>query len=278
MRILADPPLGLAHLTVLELPPVELMRLAAAIGYASVGLRLHPAFSGSPYYEIAPGSDQMREMRRRIAGDGVRVHDIEFVPIGADFVPESLAPVLEAAALLGARRLSVCGDDPDLSRLTARFGTLCDLAAGFGIGVDLECMAWRQVASLPDAVRVVLAAGRSNGGVLVDALHLSRTGGTPADVAAVAPGLIVSTQLCDASASRPIGTAAIIHEARSGRLPPGTGALPLRDLLAALPDDTSLSVEVPMAGGGAEARARRIFEATRRLIRDSRDQSPGAPS
>ena len=49
-----------------------------------------------------------------------------------------------SAAALGACRLSVCGDDPEQSRLVANFAGLCDLAAEFGIGVDLECMAWRQ--------------------------------------------------------------------------------------------------------------------------------------
>lgn len=267
MRILANQALGLAHFTVLEVPPVELLRLAKAVGYASVGLRLHPAFPGAPCYEIPPGSDRMREMRRRIEGDGVGVWDIEFVTIDADFSAARLAPILESANLLGAKRLSVCGDDPDRSRLIANFAALCDLAAEFAIGVDLECMAWRRVASLPDAVRVVAAAGRVNGGVLVDALHLSRTGGTAADVLAVPPGLIVAAQLCDAPAALPTGTDAIIQEARSGRLPPGEGALPLVALLSDLPDETVLSVEVPMGRDRpAEERARLVFAATRRLF------------
>lgn len=271
MRISADQALGLAHFTVLELPPLDLLKLAAGMGYASVGLRLHPAFPGAPYYEIAPGSEQMREMRRRIEGDGIGVYDIEFVVVDADFEPARLAPILESAGLLGARRLSVCGDDPDRGRLAANFAALCDLAAGFGMGVDLECMAWRRVASLADAVRVVAAAGRPNGGVLVDALHLSRTGGTPADVLAVPPGLIVSAQLCDAPAGLPADMDAIIQEARSGRLPPGQGALPLHALLAQLPDETVLSVEVPMGKGRpAEERARLILAATRRLFDDYR--------
>lgn len=271
MRISANQALGLAHFTVLEVPPLDLLKLAASTGYASVGLRLHPAFPGAPYYEIAPGSEQMREMRRRIEGDGVGVYDIEFVAIDADFEPARLAPILESAGRLGARRLSVCGDDPDRARLIANFAALCDLAAGFGMGVDLECMAWRRVASLADAVRVVAAAGRPNGGALVDALHLSRTGGTPADVLAVPPGLIVSAQLCDAPAGQPGDMGAVIQEARSGRLPPGQGELPLRALLAQLPDETVLSVEVPMGGDRpAEERARLILAATRRLFEDDR--------
>jgi sugar phosphate isomerase/epimerase len=268
MNLLATPPpLGLAHFTVLEVPPPELVSLAARIGYAAVGLRLHPAFPGAPFYEIPPGSEAMREMRGRMSGEGVSVYDIEFVTLDEDLVLSALAPMLESASELGARRLSVCGDDPDRSRLVARFAELCELAAGFGMGVDLECMAWRRVASFPDAVGVVEAAGKANGGALVDALHLSRTGGSPADLKGVPIQRIRSAQLCDAPARRPASTEAIIQEARSGRLPPGRGELPLCELLAALPEDATLSVEVPMESGApAQDRARVIFEAAQELF------------
>jgi sugar phosphate isomerase/epimerase len=270
------PPLGLAHFTVLEVPPLELISLAARIGYASVGLRLHPAFPGAPYYTIPTGSSAMREMKEHMQGEGVSVYDIEFVIIDPDFAAERLRATLESAGALGAKRLSVCGDDPDRGRLEANFAELCDLAAGFGMGVDLECMAWRQVSSFPEAVRVVEAAGRPNGGALVDALHLSRTGGSPGDLQAVPPHRIRSAQLCDAPATRPGSTEAIIEEARSKRLPPGYGDLPLRELLAALPDDVCVSVEVPMdVRKPAEVRAREVFEATQVLFGSCRASTRG---
>jgi sugar phosphate isomerase/epimerase len=261
------PRLGLAHFTVLEVPPLDLVTLAARTGFSSIGLRLHPAFPGSPFYELPRGSRALQEMRQRLTDEGIRVYDIEFVTIAADFAAASLAPILESAQMLGAQRLSVCGDDPDRARFVANFASLCDLAAGFGMGVDIEFMAWRQVASLHDAVAMVTEAGRPNGGVLIDALHLSRTGGTPRDLQGLPREIVRSVQLCDAPAARPITREAIIHEARAKRLPPGEGELPLRDLLASLPEDAAISVEVPMENfGPAEMRARRFFEATQRLF------------
>lgn len=267
MHASSDWPLGLAHFTCIGVPPVDLVRLAARTGCAAVGLRLYPAFPGAPFYDVPPGSDAFREMRRALAGEGMRVHDIEFVTLSEDFVPASLAGILEAAAGLGARRLSVCGDDADRPRLVARFAELCDLAAGFGMGVDLECMAWRRVASLPDAVGVVEAAGRPNGGVLVDALHLARTGGSPEDVRAVPPRLIRHAQLCDAPARAPASTDAVVQEARAGRMPPGEGALPLAALVAALPPTAALSIEVPITGTASpEAHVRANLAAARRVL------------
>jgi hypothetical protein len=120
------PPLGLAHLTVLEVPPLELITLAASIGYAFVGLRLHPAFSGAPFYEIPAGSPEMREMRRRMNGERVWAYDIEFETIDRGFSASRLTSMLESANELGAQRLSVCGEDPELpdsSRPSPSFAT-----------------------------------------------------------------------------------------------------------------------------------------------------------
>jgi sugar phosphate isomerase/epimerase len=122
---------------------------------------------------------------------------------------------------------------------------------------------------------------RPNGGLLVDALHLARTGGVPADVLGAPAGLIRSAQLCDAPAARPESEAAIIAEARSGRLLPGEGDLPLRELLWSLSDRTMLSVEVPVTEGASpEPHAKLVFEATERLFNtvgeDRRDWSRGA--
>lgn len=261
------PPLGLAHFTVLDVPPLDLPALAARTGFASIGVRLVQAAPGTPVYALPAGSADMAEMRRRLDGEGMRVHDIEIATIGEGFDPSMLAPVLASAAELGAEALSVCADDPDRARLVDRFAALCDLAAGHGVAVDLEWMGWRAVRTLGDALDVVTRAGRPNGRILVDALHLQRNGGAPADIAAAPAGLVRSVQLCDARAEAPVGADAIIAEARTGRLPPGEGALPLAELLAALPAQANLSLEVPMGTAEpAQERARRVHAATRALL------------
>jgi sugar phosphate isomerase/epimerase len=52
-----------------------------------------------------------------------------------------------------------------------------------------------QVRTLSDAAVLV---GESGGGIIIDPLHLQRSGGTPADVRSLDPKLIAYCQLCDA--------------------------------------------------------------------------------
>lgn len=262
----APPPIGIAHLTAINVAPLAFVEMAAAVGYAHVGLRLHPAFAGSPFYKIPVGTSLMRSIRSRLAETGLRVYDVEFITIDADLDLETLKPVLETAAELGAQRLSVCGDDADRGRMVATFARLCELAADHGMGVDLEMMPWRRVNTLEAAQHVVEAAQQANGAILIDALHLARSGGAPADLGLIEPSCIRSAHLCDAATNRPATMEALIQEARGGRLIPGNGGLPLHRLLAGLPDCTTLTVEVPNIGLVPEAHAWRVFQAAKRVL------------
>jgi sugar phosphate isomerase/epimerase len=257
---------GLAHLTALELSPPELAREAASAGFAAIGLRVHPAMAGGVAYPLRAGSRAQRELRTILASEGVRLNEIEFIELTPSLDVRSFAPMLEAGADLGAASVTVSGDDPDPVRLTASFAALCDLAAEFGLRVDLEFMRWRVVGTLAQADAVVRHAGRPNGAVLVDALHLSRSGGAPRDVKTLPREFLRAAQLCDATAMQPASDADAIAEAREGRLLPGEGALPLAALLQALPADAALSVELPMRGLDARARIATAHSATRRLL------------
>jgi sugar phosphate isomerase/epimerase len=78
----------------------------------------------------------------------------------------------------------------------------------------------------------------------VDALHLSRSGGTPADVKAVDPKLFEYAQLCDAPAAIPDMDRMRLEP--GDRLLPGQGGLPLVELMRVLPADLPIAVEAPV--------------------------------
>ncbi|MBK4997924.1 sugar phosphate isomerase/epimerase [Pseudomonas sp. S31] len=260
---------GVAHLTALDLAPVKLVREAGRAGFSAVGLRLHPVLPGALAYPLAAGSQGLRELRTVLTGEGVRVADIEFVSLTAQTRVDDYEALLAAGAELGAVSLTVSGDDEDVARLTGNFAALCELARCHGLRVDLEFMRWRPVANLQQAVAVVTAAGQGNGAVLVDALHLFRSGGHVADIAQLDPRLLRAAQLCDAPLQAPADEL-IIQEAREGRLLPGEGHLPLAQLLAALPADLCLSVEVPSARLPAEQRLQAAARVTRAWLNGRR--------
>jgi sugar phosphate isomerase/epimerase len=259
--------LGIAHLTALELEPQRLVRIAAQTGFQYVGLRFWPAFAGSISYFTRACSSEMRELKKILRDEGVHVHDVEVVTLDQAFDLDPLKHLLESAADVGATRLNVCGDDPDRARLVANLSSLCEEALQYRIGIDLEFMRWRSVGCLADANSVLDASRASNAALLIDSLHLSRSGSTPDDLKGIPPVRLQSAQLSDAPAAVPTRLNDIVAEARKNRLAPGTGELPLVDLVRALPNHVVYSVEVPsLSTLPPDIRLREVLETATRVL------------
>ena len=255
-------PIGLAALTVLELPHEEQIRVAAQAGYTHVGLRLVPV-AGQPYQH---GFD-VSAVERTLAECRVRVLDVEVFRLTPETRISDFEAVLEACARLKATELLVHGADPNEARLAETFGSLCDLAARYGLAANLEPMPWVEVSNVASAMRILDSAARPNGGLLVDAIHFFRGGDTPQALSRVPPKLLRYAQLCDARPGRPAQMEEIIRQARSERLFPGEGGLDLRGMLRALPAGIPLSLEVPVSQKLPPLeRARRALEATKAIL------------
>lgn len=261
---------SLAHLTALHLPPPELVAVAARAGYDRVGIRLAPASSGGTAYPLMRDAPALAETLARVADTGVGVFDLELIRIDAGFDPAAHLAFLEVGARLGAKAMLVAGDDPDEGRLTASFAALCEAARPFGLSADLEFMPWTRVPDARTALRIVLGAAQPNGGVLVDALHVARSGTTPTDVAAIPRRHLHYAQICDAPAEIPATVEGLLHTARSERLLPGEGGIDLAGMFAQLPADLPISVETPsqsrVAALGAEEWARRALVASKHTL------------
>ena len=168
--------------------------LAADAGFRSIGIRLCSPMAGGPGVAVAGRLGATAGNAWPAERPRLSVFDIEVVRLAEATDVETYVAAFETAAVLGAHRATVNIDDPDRSHTVDRFGRLCDLAAPHRSSLDIEFMIWRPVARLEDAVSIVTAAARRNGHVLVDALHLDRSGGTPAAVAAVDAALIGCVQ------------------------------------------------------------------------------------
>jgi sugar phosphate isomerase/epimerase len=122
---------------------------------------------------------------------------------------------------------------------------LCERAEKEGIRAVLEFLPITEVKTLADARAIVEAVDHPAGGLLIDPLHLARSGGRPADLAAVDPKWFPYAQFCDGRSELPeMSFERILEDAVDGRDVAGKGDLPLQELLAALPAATPLSMEI----------------------------------
>jgi sugar phosphate isomerase/epimerase len=257
-----DRVLALDHLTLLDVAPPDFVALAAGAGFDAVGLRIAPATAGESPWPMSPGSPMLAETVRRCRDSGVTVLDTETVRLTPETDLAASEAVLETAASLNARYITVIGDDPDLHRVSDRFARLVEMTAPYGVRAVLEFMAYKTVRTLDDALAI---AGRSDGGgVLLDALHIQRCGTEIGQIARLDQRLLGYVQLCDAPLE-PAGADAVA-EARTGRLLPGAGSLPLTGLLSAVPPATPVAVEAPNASLRRELTAAQFAARARQAL------------
>lgn len=189
------------------------------------------------------------EVRDRAADAGLAILDIEVIWLkpGADD-PAHFAAI-DAGAAIGARNVLIVSSDDDPASAAAKLNRIGNHAAAAGLRACLEFAAFTTVGSIESAIALIDAADCANLGLLIDPLHLARTGGSPADIGSVDPKRFPYAQFCDAPAlgPPPSDVPEIIREALDLRLMPGDGGLPLDNLIAALPPTTSLSIELRSA-------------------------------
>lgn len=261
--------ISLAHLSLIESDPCDFVRIAAKAGFDSVDLRLSPATAIDRVYTAAERAALCGRLFPILQDTGLKVWDVEIIRIDARTQPVNHLPLLEAAAVLGARRVKVVCDSDQESVIVDALSGLCELAAPLGLTVDLEYMVFSGVKSLSSAVHIVHRSAQPNLQVLVDALHWMRANDTLVQIR-TACGNLGYVQLCDGPLQGPKERAQLIQEARTDRLPPGQGEFPLGALLQAMPAQCVVSLEVPLPPGHeAQAHAQRLLTATLALLAET---------
>lgn len=254
--------ISVSHMTALDAEPELLVETAARAGFDGVGLRIFPPKHAPDQYPIVGDKRRIAELKRIAADSGIRIFEAE--SFGMDGAPnrDAYARALEVAAELGAGVVVSAGIDDNAARLAENYNWLAVEAAEHGIMVAMEFMPYRGMRTLPEALAMHAAVDHPNAKLLIDAVHLSRSGATVEDVAAIPDRSIIGHfHICDAAETLPATLEDVMAESRVGRLYPGQGGLPLAELLELLPQGCSISLEAPHRDQQAWAPAERILSA-----------------
>jgi sugar phosphate isomerase/epimerase len=261
---------SLAHLTMLSLPPPQLIETAARAGYQFVSLRPIPVGApNEPLYPLGTDAALLARTKAALAATGIGLLDIEVARIIKEAKPRDYLPALAAAAELGGRHVlssAWCDDRPYILDF---FGELCDLAQPFGLTVDLEFVTWSGVRTLDEAVEVVSAARRPNAGIVIDTLHFDRCHAELEKLSALPREWFHFAQISDAPATYSTEREELIRIGRAERLYLGEGGIDVASILGRLPP-VPLSIEIPnvakLESLGAEQYARLCIETARSFL------------
>jgi sugar phosphate isomerase/epimerase len=263
--------LGIDCLGVFGLPPLAFVDLAADLGCAEISVALLPMPwnpCGFAPWSLRDDAVLRREMKAALRDRGVAISQGEGIPVRPGVDVRDQAGDLDLLAELGAPRISAVCIDRDSARGVDQLALLADLAAERGMELGLEFAPPQAINSLAGALAAIRAVGKPNMRVVLDAMHVFRSGAGVAEVAELDPALIGHVQLADAP--RIAAQPDYLKEACFARLVPGEGELPLADFIAALPPNQPLGLEVPMEAAakadGLTATMARVVAGARALL------------
>jgi sugar phosphate isomerase/epimerase len=239
--------LGLEVISTLGMNPVDAIRVAADLGVHRTGMSPSP-ITGNPH-GFVPWDLRSDPALVRATKAAAREHGVE-IALGEGFLVmqglriADMAGTMDIMAELGAPVVNAVVIEQDRARAVDEFGLFAQMADEHGLVATIEFMPLMWPATITEALAFLKDVGAANGKLLLDAMHVYRSGATTADVAAIDPAMIGYIQICDAP--MPARTDNYGEEARHERLCPGEGDLPLAEFLRALPANLTVGLEVPM--------------------------------
>lgn len=266
--------LGIDHLTVAAMPPLQLVDLAVEAGVDSISLnplRMDHNPFGFPDWSLAGDAKLRRELKARLADTGMVLALGDPLPIQPGVDVASLQPQVDAYGELGAVAVNVVSFEPDRERNFEQFCRCLEMIRAAGMQTVCEFFTGGAYRWLDDVADLIKRLGAPpDVGMLVDVMHFYRARHQTDDIKRFDPKLIRYIQFCDAPMR---GEKQYYFEGVSQRDIPGEGEMPVRELMSLLPRDCVVSIEVPHqrmadAGMGHLERVKRIAAASRAMLAD----------
>ena len=195
--------------------PARFVEVTVAAGWKATGVW---------FDQESWSSTTSREVKRRIDDTGVEAVDMEVIRLGRSI--DTGKALIEAACEVGAKNILVVSSLHSSKETAEQLSHLCSLAKAGDLTICLEFMKFTSVKSLSDALDVVKLVDAPNVGILLDLLHVVRSGTTFKEIKACDPNLFPYAQWCDGTA-QPVGwsDSELITDALDDRLIPSQGKL-----------------------------------------------------
>lgn len=242
--------LSLCHGSMLSIEPHVFVHAAADAGFRRVSLRVRNPNAGAPGKLMGTtsleGDTEVRALTLAALRErGVALMEAEASIIRPDTDLAELHPYMESAAVLGAVGvIPVMFGQTSEAQTIEQLGAFAAMAHGYGLKTMVEFIAISAIPSIGVAARVIRESGAENAGIIVDSLHLTRSGGSAADIRAVDPALIVSSQINDGLTDFPNEGDNWWREMALARSFLGEGDFKVREMIDALPPHVPIGVEV----------------------------------
>ncbi|MBR6208326.1 MAG: sugar phosphate isomerase/epimerase [Oscillospiraceae bacterium] len=262
---------SLAYLTIPGVNPMEQIKIAKEVGYDFVSLRTIPMhLPGEPEFLLDRDPALFEATKAALKEYDMPLMDIELARIRPDLDINEYKPAFEKAAELGATDVLGSVWTRDKAWYTETAGKVADMAKEFGLKYNIEFLPWAGVRNLQEDISLVDALGRDNVYVMVDTLHAGRAGVSGAELARTPRKYFNFIHLCDGPAG-PDGDPVLdnikddlmLYTAREARYYPGEGAMPIAEMVKAMPE-IPLSIELPnlkeIAARGMKGHAARCLE------------------
>ena len=208
------------------------------------------------------------------AGAGLGYLDVEvlWIPTGGE-LDDSHKLIVDVGGRLGADHVLVVSDEPDPELLAPALTKISAWCANYPIKPVLEFLRITAVQSLAQALELLAAARQHEFGILLDSLHLARSGEL-FTLGELDADLHPYIQLCDGNRECADDRPSLLTDALDLRCAPGEGELPLHKLLQALPGDVPLSLEVRSSVYREKypepvERARALLRQTRKFLQET---------
>lgn len=257
---------SLAHLTLIGCSAPELVYIAARAGYDAVSPRFIPMNVPGEFPCFPHDKNLVQATKTALAATGLEVLEIELARITEDCDPRGFEAAMELGGELGAKRLIMSAwtsARDDRNFLIDCYAESCDLAAPYGLTVDLEFPSFSRLRTLDEALDIVRAADRPNGGILVDTLYLHLSRVEIGELLHVPSNLLHFLHISDCLPGIADTREGMIQLARDARLYPSEGWIDFKGIIERIPP-VDYSIEIPnqsrLAELGFEEHARRCLQ------------------